>query len=161
MNQSRSPVSVACWIVLGVCAAGCQGFEAAPPAAPRPSVRVDPCAERLHDICGQLLLYYAGNKRLPRTLAELTTTGSQHVRPLVCPVSGKPYVYNPDGLRLPGRPGRLVLYDAAASHSGMRWGIFVSDPEGDRPFTARVILLPQESLSSADKQPSPPADRRN
>ena len=146
MNHSRKVAGLACWIGLAALTAGCQTVA---PGARRPSAEADPCAERLHDICGQLLLYHSFNNRFPKTLGELKPIDPQQSLPLVCPVSGKPYVYNPNGLRIPGRSGRLVLYDATASHSGMRWGILVGDPGGGGRLTARVILLSEELPSSA------------
>jgi len=65
-------------------------------------------------------------------------------------------VYEPDGLRLPGRSGLLVVYDAEASHSGMRWGILVDSPESGKAPTLRVILLSEELFRSAPKQPQTP-----
>ena len=35
----------------------------------------DPCATRLHELCGPLLLYYATNRSLPAKLEELNTVG--------------------------------------------------------------------------------------
>jgi hypothetical protein len=139
------------WIAFAALAAGCQMKGGSVPTR-RPSVRMDPCAERLHDVCGQLLLYHSIHKRLPQSLEELKALGSAEPPQLVCPVSGEPYVYNPNGLRIAGQPGRLVLYDATASHSGMRWGVFVDDPGSGKALTARVILLAEESVSSAGRQ---------
>ena len=138
--------TLACCIGLAALAAGCR---TAAPAARRPSVEADACAERLHDLSGRLLLHYSLHRRLPETLEALATPGPEQPVPLVCPVSGKPYVYRPEGLQVPGRPGRLVLYDAAACHSGMRWGVFVDDAGDARRLIARVILIPDELVPSA------------
>jgi len=153
MNRSGNLGRLACSLALGALAVGCQMPETPVPSVRKPSVRIDPCAERLHDVCGQLLLHYSLNKKLPGTLNELKPMGPEAPPPLVCPVSAEPYVYNPDGLRIPGRPGRLVLYDAVPCHSGMRWGILVGDPEGGTTLTLRVVMLPEESVLSAGKQP--------
>ncbi len=148
MKRSRSLATVACWIGLTALAAGCQ---TAGPDVRRPSVEMDPCAERLHDVCGQLLLYYSLNRRLPETLEALATLDPQNPLPLVCPVSDRPYLYHPDGLRIAGWMGRLVLYDATPSHSGMRWGVFLDDAGDGRNLIARVVLLPGDLVAPADK----------
>jgi hypothetical protein len=159
MKRSRECAALVCWVGLAALAAGCQAPQ--PELGPRPGIGKDPCAERLHDLCGGLLLYHSMHARLPATLEELKALGSATQPQLTCPVSGMPYIYSPDGLRIPGRPGRLVLYDAAPSHSGMRWGVLFDDPGGGRPLTARVILLTEESVSSASTQPLPRADPRD
>ena len=73
--------------------------------------------------------------------------------PIVCPVSGRPYVYKAAGRSLPGRQGRLVLYDPEPSHSGMRWGILVRTPASGGLMTANVILVSESDLASARKRP--------
>ena len=137
------------WALVAALAGGCQLPQ---PEPPRPSVRVDPCAERLHDVCGHLLLYYATHKRLPPSLDALKATGPLPLSPLVCPVSGKPYVYDSRGLAIPDRPGRLVLYDAEPSHSGMRWGIMVKRPEGGAIMTG-VTQVTEKEMASATPAP--------
>jgi hypothetical protein len=151
MIPGRKLMALACragsWALV-VLACGCQVTE---PAAVRPrSLGKDPCAERLHDVCGHLLLYYASHKRLPPTLAELKSTPTMPLPPLVCPASGKPYVYDPAGVSIPGRPGRLVLYDPEPSHSGMRWAVMVGTPADATNVTTRVILLPESEFAPAN-----------
>ena len=131
------------------------GCVSTTPAETRPKVAdeidLDPCAERLHDLSGRLLLYYAANRRLPKRLADLPVPHA----PLVCPVSGEPYVYDPEGLVLPDRPGRLVLYDPAPSHLGGRWGITLIRTSPGAPLTTRVVWLREALLRSALSTPSP------
>jgi len=147
MNYSNSIRCWACWIIAVLIVTGCQTSQTSVPSVQRPSVKVDdPCAQRLHDVCGQLLLYHSIHKRLPNDLAELKNLNSA-TPPLVCPTSGEFYIYNPRGLRISGQLGRLVLYDAIASHSGMRWGILVGDADSRKPLQTRVILLPEDSAS--------------
>jgi len=134
-------LGVACVLL----ASGCSG-----PAGPyRPEgAAVDPCAEKLHDISGRLLLYFAEKQQLPAALDDLP--GGSGVSAAVCPVSGGAYVYDREGLRLPGRSGRLIVYDAAPVHGGMRWGVVIG-PEGGkgRPLVARVILIPESVVQKA------------
>ena len=147
-SSSRNLAAVALAVALAIvlAAAGCRTVA---PEDRRPSVRMDACAERLHDACGQLLLYYSLHQRLPETLDALATLGAPAPLPLVCPVSGKPYVYRPEGLAVPAQPGRLVLYDADPSHSGMRWGVLVGGAEEGKRLTTRVVLLPDNAVSAA------------
>jgi hypothetical protein len=146
VKPSPSLLALACCIGLAALATGCR---TATPAVRRPSVEADACAERLHNICGRLLLHYALHRRLPPTLEALEALDPEQPVPLVCPESEKPYVYRPKGLQVPGRPGRLVLHDATPCHSGMRWGVFVDDVEDAGRLIARVILLPDDIIFSA------------
>ena len=151
--RSPSPelMILVCCAGFATLAAGCQTTTI--PKAGRPSVKQDPCAERLHDICGHLLLYHSAYKKLPRTLDVFGSAGGSHVPLLQCPRSGKPYVYDPTGLTLPGRKGRFVLYDPQPSHSGMRWGVLVAVPADGANITARVILVAEVDLNPAGDQP--------
>jgi hypothetical protein len=141
------------WIVLGaaVLAAGCQPDRVSAPAVRRPSVRKDPCAERLHDLCGLLLLEHSLNGKLPPSLDKLPEIGGGEAAQLVCPVSRLPYAYAPDGLQIAGRSGLLVVYDATPCHSGMRWGIVADGLAAGKAATMRVVLLPEQSLTPAAK----------
>ena len=155
MSHRNNVACWICWIVIAAVASGCQPSQKSVPAAARPSVQPDdPCAQRLHDICGQMLLYHSIHKKLPETLEELEALDSAST-PLVCPISGEPYIYDPNGMQIQGHPGWLVLYDAIASHSGMRWGILVDDADRGEPLQARVILLPEEQVSWETNIPGP------
>ncbi len=145
MRLDRKLIAVAC--LTGVMAAGCP--PAAEPVAVqvhRPSVKKDLCAERLHDVCGALLMYYATRRQLPPTLAALQSAADEPLPPLVCPASGKPYVYTPAGVSVPNRVGRVVMYDPEPSHSGMRWAVLAA-PSADGNITARVILVADKDLA--------------
>jgi hypothetical protein len=127
---------------------------AAKPKPVKPSVLLDPCAERLGDICAQLLLYARARHDLPETLAGLVGAAPL---PLTCPVSGRPYIYTRDGLPMPGTSRRVLVYDALACHTGMRWTI-TADPAGPgKPLVARVQLVPDDPAIFA---PPPPAKTR-
>ena len=148
VHRRPSLAALACAMLVAMAAAGCQTSA---PAIRKPSAHIDPCAERLHDTCGRFLLYLSIHGRLPDTLDELARVDSQTPPPLVCPISGKPYVYKKDGPRVPGRAGLLVLYDAEPVHSGMRWGILADVAAEGRPPTLRVILVPVR-VFAAEKQ---------
>lgn len=110
------------------------------PAAIRASPSsLDPCAERLHELAGPLLLLWARDGRLPAGPARLAAMAPEV--PLVCPVSGQPYRYDPHGPWLPGQAGRLVLYDSTPAHQGHRWGLILIPAEGRQPPATAVILL--------------------
>jgi hypothetical protein len=100
----------------------------------------DPCSSRLHDICGPLLLYYATNLRLPENLDELKRMpGFESINDYTCPVSKKPYVYNPKGVRGPNVSQIAVIYDAEPTHNGYRWVIAIEEPQGNAPLQAKVV----------------------
>lgn len=140
--------------VLGVAAvvAGCGAPK--PPGASRDQpadpnrvasiTNTDPCAGRLHDLSGALLMYYLTNRRLPERLDELKSLpGSEHAIELVCPVSKRPYLYNRVGIFDPQKNTRIVIYDAAPSHSGLRWGISIVEPTDGGALVTKVIVLPE------------------
>ncbi len=118
-----------------------------PPARPDridPISNTDPCAMRLHDICGGLLLYFAKHGDLPQQLTDMhDIPGLAGESPFICPVSGQPYTYNPAGLLAPERQERIIVYDARPSHSNMRWAVRIQEPAPGQPLVARVVALPE------------------
>jgi hypothetical protein len=120
---------------------------------------VDSCAERLHTIEGQIILYYAVNHRLPDQLSELSAYADVGSVPdYTCPVSHQTYVYVPTGLVLGSDPQHLILYDATPAHDSergpMRWGILFSPAKGREPVATHVIPIPENTL--AGFVPAPP-----
>src|SRR5690606_5493096 len=104
----------------------------------------DPCATQMHDLCGALLLHLAATGDLPMSLAELEAgPGGAEVPDLHCPVSKKTYIYNPVVIFMPERRARLVRYDPAPSHAGMRWGIIAAEGDEMRPPVFKVIAFPE------------------
>ena len=126
---------------------GCQAPKAPPATAAR--VEIDPCSERLHDLCGPLLQYYALHRDLPETLAELFPADSQPASPPACPAIGKCYVYDPQGVLVPGLPGRLIVHDAEPSHAGRRWGILAEPPQPGQPLILRVVQVSESAFRRA------------
>jgi len=114
------------------------------------NVQVDPCADRLHDICGDLLHYYSVHGNLPERLLD-AASGPQPALSLTCPTSGKAYVYSATGIEIPGWPGRVVVHDAEACHSGVRWGILMETPQQGKAMVIRVARLPEAAFSSQGK----------
>lgn len=110
----------------------------------------DPCAMRLHDIAGPLLLYYRTNNKLPPRLEDLK--GFDSTLQFTCPVSGKPYIYNPDGIPISEPQGWLLVYDAEAIHKGLRWGIVVMEPKPGQPLSADVLAILDRDLMRGGNQ---------
>jgi hypothetical protein len=153
-SARRAPRRAARWnacragiLVCAAVLAGCQPWDWNPPAPAPPAtgVQINPCEERLHDVvCEQLMMYYAVHKELPPTLEALQQVDPS--RPLECPVSGKPYVYNREGLEVSGWAGRLILYDSEPIHDGHRWGIVADVPRPGKPFAVRAARPPEGAI---------------
>jgi hypothetical protein len=152
MKLDPKLTALCCLVAL---ACGCRPAEPGPGLVRRPSIRKDACGDRVHDICGPLLEYQAVHGKLPPTLADLPPGGDLPLPPLVCPVSGKAYVYNPKGLSVGNWPGHVVLYDPEPSHSGMRWAILVGTSSDGGSITARAILVSDREVTSAIARPKP------
>jgi hypothetical protein len=130
-----------CLMICLLMAAGCQTTTQAPP---RSHVMAEPCSEQLHEICGQLLLYYAHHHALPPSVDDLRSMPDAD--PAVtyrCPVTHQPYVYHPAGLPCPNRPGRIIFYDSRPSESKVRWVIVVESMEPGEPLITRVLPIPE------------------
>jgi hypothetical protein len=86
----------------------------------------DPCAANLDEITGALLSYFSVHKQLPPNLESIPKISPAGVTiSLTCPVSGKRYLYHPEGLKPPlftdqtGESrvgGILILFDSEPSH---------------------------------------------
>jgi hypothetical protein len=106
-------------------------------------VNTDPCAMRLHEISGALLLYFVQHRDLPPTLEALEKVpGATDSGPLICPVSHQPYIYLPAGVPAPDGESRIVLADAQPSHGGMRWAVTILPP-ANGPLIAKVVPIPE------------------
>ena len=121
----------------------------------------DPCAGRLQDICGQLLLYYARNGKLPSRLDELASVPDLDGAPdYNCPVTHLMYAYAPRGLWIAGDPHELIVYDAVP-HGGKRHVIlFIPTAHGRQPPTADAVTMPEkvfEAYKPSRPAPRPPA----
>lgn len=117
----------------------------------------EPCADRLHTLCGPLLMYYALHHKMPDNIEQIREIGQPDPDvQIICPVSGKQYIYNASGLPRHGKPGVLVLYDAEPTHKGRRWAVAVQPPQ--RPNQAlipEVVLEDEKTFSAAPKPASP------
>jgi hypothetical protein len=126
------------------------GCRAATANGPQRSPAADPCAERLHDICGQFLLYDSLKGELPEKLDDLRSApGADASIAFACPTSNEPYVYDRRGLLISDPPGRVVVYDSAPIHSGLRWAIVIARSGGASPIMTRVAGLGEEKWVQA------------
>ncbi len=146
MRRLFLTISVGATLVLTGCATDAAsdtpaGPSTASPERAEPSA-VDPCADRFHDYIGGLLFYYYQFGVLPESLAEVNAPGLG-LPPPVCPTSGVPYAYSVDGIRLPERNKRVVLYEGVQAHGSYRWGVSVDDPDGSGQLQMKVLPLPE------------------
>lgn len=124
------------------------------PVAPVATVpELDNCADRLHDIAGMLLEYYVAHRDLPERLEDMNE-GRVEPMEFVCPRSNKPYVYDYEGVPLPGRGDFLIVWDAAPVHGGTRLGIAAEPPRPGKPIIVRLVR-PPESILPAQPAPIP------
>jgi hypothetical protein len=123
-------------------------LDGSSPTAQAPISNTDPCAMRLHDLCGPLLMYYRLHQALPQRLEELKEVPSFGADvELTCPVSKQPYVYNAFGLANADRTERVVIYDATPAHSGFRWAISIIEPQdASAALITKVIALPESQF---------------
>jgi len=149
-DRARLPTLLSA-AVIAVTAAGCVNERIR-----RPASGIDPCRNRLHELSAQLLEYYALHRELPPTADHLAGgPGSAEVPPPVCPVTGQPYVYLPEGLESPSREGRLVLFEAKPGHGDIRWGIAVSRLPGGAGLLTEVIAVDDTWVARVEPEPAP------
>ena len=144
---------IAVVIVSGLFLAGCQGSSPKQAKEDSPRTMTDPCAMRLHDLSGALLLYHATYQHLPPTLDGLRSIPDA-VSPLEsfsCPSSKQAYLYSPEGVAVAGQAGRVVVNDASPAHNGKRWAIEVLDSSPESPLVTKVVSLPESDFRQLTK----------
>ena len=115
--------------------------ERTPPSDPL--AKAGGCDSRLQDISGLILLYMQQTHQLPQSLDDLRGyPGATDVGNFTCPVSGKPYIYKPDGIPTPSGAGRIMVYDPTPAHDGMRLCLVIPDPGKSAAVVMQVIALP-------------------
>ena len=97
-----------------------------PNPAPAEADWDDSCAVNLDELTGALLFYYSTHQQLPPTFDAIPKVSPSGAKiSLLCPTSGKRYVYYPQGLKAPlftdqegnSRVGStLILFDPEPSH---------------------------------------------
>jgi hypothetical protein len=138
-SRIRQVISISGVLAAAILGKGCQSTpEAAAPA----SAATDPCAERLHALCGPLLLYHALHGRLPDRLEELQALADPgETFFFECPASGKSYLYMKEGVAIPGQQGLVIVRDPLPSDSGILWAIALLKAGSSQPLNTRVIAL--------------------
>jgi len=142
VKRSRSAWAAVAALTLWALAAGCY-VPVEKPSGSREAL--DPCAERLHELAGKLLMYRFAEGRLPASLADLPTAGADE---RTCPVSGKAYVYRRDGPAAPGGAGRMVAWDATACHNGGRWVVTLAETARGAA-TAKALWMSEADFQAA------------
>lgn len=135
-------------VAVGGCTTPAEPVRAAP--AEILGASLDPCADRLHEIGGQLLVYYAIHKELPGRLEDLNAGRPPGERlSFVCPQNGKAYVYDPQGIEVEGVTGCVIVYDAEPIHTNMRWCLTFEEPCPGHRLASDVIRLPDAKMPQA------------
>jgi len=112
--------------------------------SPETAVRSAPCAARLQNIGGTLLLYYATHQQMPTRLDDLKPLADMdEPLELSCPVSKKAYLYSPTGLAAVGKDKRIVVYDPEPSHEGRRWCLFMIPAKPGQALAVEVLEVPE------------------
>jgi hypothetical protein len=128
--------------VAAALAAGCtQGGRVERPAPP---AGLDPLAEQLHDICGNLLWFESMYHRLPRSVDELCLATGLDARRVIDPVTGKPFAYDPAGFAASQTAERILLVAAPAPAAKTRWCVSMVQAGGTS--TCRVIAVPADAF---------------
>lgn len=154
LTKRRTSLLAVCLAILSGLLAGCQSqpadrtSAAANSLAPsKKPVPVDVCSDNMHDLAGYLLQYYVLHREFPERLEDLQPlVDADRKLPLACPVSQRPYLYFPAGLRATGETRRLVVVDPAASHDGKRWAVISLEPGAKQPLGLWVVLLEEKDF---------------
>lgn len=117
----------------------------------------DATVQHLHDVAGRLLLFISMHDGFPKELAQvdgdLGTKGIAGFQPAnIDPASGKPFVYAPLAQQSPDLPGRLIIYQSAATRSDGRWGLLVGD---NGPRGRMIVYVQRVSEKTIAAQTSP------
>ena len=120
-------------------------------------IGTEPCAARLQEISGQLLLYYVAKRKLPESLDELRSYADVDQTPdYTCPVSHQPYTYTPNGLEGPQAGRRVIVYDSSPVHHNARWCITMVPAHGKQPLMMEVVQIPELVFGTLRPVPAPP-----
>jgi hypothetical protein len=106
----------------------------------------DPTAERLQDICGALLWYYANIHRMPKSMTELAAFSDENLD-FTSPASHRQFVYRQISLKGSVDHPELVMYDPDPMRDGTRWGIVGAPAAGDRPIALWVVRFNQLQMN--------------
>lgn len=145
--RRMSPAFAATLAVLWV--AGCAtDADTSDPAGRSLRLGTDPAAERLHDVCGSLLLFHAQYGRLAGDLEELALATGLDDETLTDPRTGRPFAYEPDGFASGAGGRRIVVLAAPEPGASHRWGVTIVP--GGSMMTGKVVALPVGAFADGD-----------
>ena len=96
-------------------------------AQPQASVNsfIDPCGDRIQDLCGPLIEYFTLYHHGPARVEELQQFADPgQTLKFACTDTGKPFQCAPTGLAAPGQSMRIFVYAADPSPDGGRWCVY-------------------------------------
>ncbi len=127
------------------------------PSEPAVPQGPDASAERLHDVCGSLLLFHASQGRLPDSLAELAAATGLEASRTLDPATGRPFAYARGGFAASAEGASVVVLAEPAPGAAVRWAVAFEPGRG--ASTCRVVALPASSPDPAARPadtPPPP-----
>lgn len=122
-----------------------------------PDKLTDPCAARLHDVAGALLLYYRVKQQMPPKLEDVRSLGSiaQDLE-FSCARNGAPFVYVPNGMASGGKEQRIIAFDPTpVGRPRFRWCLIASVSNSGALITD---VVPLEEKVFNTYHAAPPAD---
>lgn len=128
-----------------------------------PDKLTDPCAARLHDIAGALLLYYRVKQQMPAKLEDVRSLGSiaQDLE-FSCARNGAPFVYVPNGMAAVGKEQRIIAFDPTPiGRPRFRWCLIASVTNSGAlvtdvvPMAEKVFNTYQAAPPAEAQQPQP------
>jgi hypothetical protein len=154
MNARIWAAVVVC-ISAAVMGSGCQlpSKPAAPTRAPVERDPLDPVAERMHELSGQILLFHSAYKRLPKSLQELCQAVGEDTRAALDPATGRPVAYDPAGFANISGAGRVIAYASPSGPGDSCWCISFTEAGG--AAVCRVVPLPASDLLSTNRTKPP------
>jgi hypothetical protein len=96
-------------------------------------------------LAGHLLLYYAANNVLPATLDDLAVAFALSSEDVICPVSRRPYGYDPNGVVDRITENVLIVFDPVPAHAGLRWAVAVGPPDGG-PLVTKIVAVSEGNV---------------
>ncbi|MBI1371542.1 MAG: hypothetical protein GC159_02095 [Phycisphaera sp.] len=105
----------------------------------------DATAQRLHELCEYILMYYARHRALPPSMDALVADEPE--ADALLQRTGETLVYHADPRHVPGRPGMLLIHDTAATRDGV-WTIFVEPQQRSGQLAVQVLQISERELKA-------------
>ena len=134
--------------------AGCVS-EPVDPAPREVPTGLNPTAERLHEICGSILLFHGAYHRMPESLEELRRATGMTPDAIIDPVTRRPFAYVPEGFATSPAGRRAVLLAAPGPGAETCWAVTVL--QANRSLSAKVVALPAEAFAELAGKQTPAA----